>query len=520
MTSVEQPVWVNVPCVNRGVTPLIGSGHACARHNDSLYIFGERNLPTVPIRSSSANRPSNNFYEYNLVKKEWTSLSGSGVAPSQRKSHSVVIYKDSLFVFGGFDGDRRLNDFYSYNFLTQTWTDVFVNAGQSPTPRFGHAAVVYDNEMYIFGGNDNHYDRESLSSRSSSEYGRPDSGRHVNDMHSFSLETNSWSLIRATGEVPYPRDGASIVVYNHNGLLFGGYDRDLGCLNDVHLFNFETRVWSRLETKGTPPTVCNHPLVTLYKNSLIVFGGKMEPNLYQLDLETNTWEAIAYAGPSPQNSSPLGCIYGSNLIIVSEEEDMVCIQQLSLPEKCIDVKPEEELEPNEDSTVVTHLRSLINNPLMSDVTFLVEGEPIFSHKSLCVRCEYFKAMFTGEMKESTARVVEIADVSRATFLSILEYVYTDRVAVADDGVLELLIAADRYGIEKLRRLCAQRLSKTVTVDNVSSILQAADQHNSPSLRDKCFAFTLQNFDIVSKTPSFVQMARTDIELALQILQNR
>jgi hypothetical protein len=41
--------------------------------------------------------------------------------------------------------------------------------------------------MYIFGGSDSHYDRESTSSRSSSEYGRLDSGRHVNDMHSFNL---------------------------------------------------------------------------------------------------------------------------------------------------------------------------------------------------------------------------------------------------------------------------------------------------------------------------------------------
>eukprot|EP00644_Phytophthora_capsici_P006191 jgi/Phyca11/117000/e_gw1.32.190.1 len=495
--GVEQAAWEAVPCVNTREAPLIGSGHACAVRKDSLYVFGgERST-----RSSSVIRPSNSFYEFNFARKEWSTVSGNGLAPSQRKSHSAVVYKDSFYVFGGYDGDRRLNDFFSYNFLTQTWTNVFVNAGQQPTPRYGHAALVY-------------------GTRSSSEYGRLDSGRHVNDMHSFNLETNSWSLIRTSGEVPYPREGASMIVYKQSCLLFGGYDHDLGYLNDVHVFNFETHVWSSLETKGTAPTGCHHPLVSLHNDSLIVFGGKTDPNLYMLDLESNTWEVVAYAGESPKSSSPAGCVHDDRLIVLSGRNDVVSFKQIHLPEKKTLSNTQEDQEPEEEGTAVSHLRSLVNNQLMSDMTFLVEGEPIFGHKSLCIRCNYFKAMFTGEMKESTAHEVEISDLSRATFLSLLEYVYTDRLTVADDGIKELFVAADRYGIESLKRLCAQKLLKSVSVENVSSILQAADQHNAPSLRDECFAFTLQHFDTVSKTPSFLEMARTNIELALQILQQR
>ncbi|GMF25566.1 unnamed protein product [Phytophthora lilii] len=139
-----------------------------------------------------------------------------------------------------------------------------------------------------------------------------------------------------------------------------------------------------------------------------------------------------------------------------------------------------------------------------------------------VACTNFFTQCRGcvQMMESTAREVEIADVSRKTFLSLLEYVYTDRLVAAEDDLKDLFVAADRYGIESLKCLCAQKLLKSVCVDNVASILQAADQHNSPSLRDECFAFTLRNFDTVSKTPSFLDMARTNIELALQILQQR
>ena len=47
------------------------------------------------------------------------------------------------------------------------------------------------------------------------------------------------------------------------------------------------------------------------------------------------------------------------------------------------------------------------------------------------------------MLESTAREVTISDVGRATFLSLLEYVYTDRLIVANEDVQELFVAADR-----------------------------------------------------------------------------
>uniref|UniRef100_A0AAV1T705 BTB domain-containing protein n=1 Tax=Peronospora matthiolae TaxID=2874970 RepID=A0AAV1T705_9STRA len=530
MTSdelTEQPSWTVVPCVNHGDAPPIDAGHACVLYKDSLYVFGgrtckerDRSLPAVSTRSSYLVRPATNFYEFNFAQKEWSTVLTNGVVPSQRKYHSAVVHKDLLYVFGGHDGDRRLNDFFSYNFLTQTWTNVFVNAGQQPTSRYGHAAVVYNNAMYIFGGSDRHYDRESLSSRNSSEHGRLDAGRYVNDMHSFNLETNSWSLICATGEVPFPREGASMVVYEQNCLLFGGYDHDLGYFDDVCVFNFETRVWSSLETKGTAPSGCNRFLAASHNQSLFVFGGKINPSLCELDLETNTWATVACTGAAPRSKTFSGCVYDANLIVLSGHDDVISLEQIRLPEKKAGAQSHDNMEPVEDGTVIAHLRSLVNNQLMSDVTFTVEGSPIYSHKSLCVRCSYFKAMFTGEMLESTAREVTISDVSRATFLSLLEYVYTDRLVLADGDVQELFVAADRYGIESLKRLCAQTLVKSVTIDNVASILQAADQHNSPSLREECFAFTLRNFDSVSKTPSFQSMARTNIELALQILQRR
>lgn len=57
----------------------------------------------------------------------------------------------------------------------------------------------------------------------------------------------------------------------------------------------------------------------------------------------------------------------------------------------------------------------------------VEGKPVHAHKVLCMRCTYFRAMLTGEMKESRAKTITLPDVRRPIFLALLEYLYTDEV---------------------------------------------------------------------------------------------
>lgn len=50
------------------------------------------------------------------------------------------------------------------------------------------------------------------------------------------------------------------------------------------------------------------------------------------------------------------------------------------------------------------------------------------------------------------------------------------------------------------------------------MLLAAIQHDDPVLRDACFTFTLRNLEKVSKTKSFIEMAKRDPEMVVQIVQ--
>lgn len=58
----------------------------------------------------------NDFYEFNFNRKLWSVVLAIGAAPSPRDRHVAVVYKDSFYVFAGFDGSSRVNDFTEYNF--------------------------------------------------------------------------------------------------------------------------------------------------------------------------------------------------------------------------------------------------------------------------------------------------------------------------------------------------------------------------------------------------------------------
>ena len=63
----------------------------------------------------------NDFYEYSVDNNTWQEVVQqvqlNGGTPTPRHSHSAVVYEDSMYVFGGYDGHYR-NDFYRFNFAT------------------------------------------------------------------------------------------------------------------------------------------------------------------------------------------------------------------------------------------------------------------------------------------------------------------------------------------------------------------------------------------------------------------
>jgi hypothetical protein len=172
------------------------------------------------------------------------------------------------------------------------------------------------------------------------------------------------------------------------------------------------------------------------------------------------------------------------------------------------------------STIIEDLRKNVNSALLSDITFIVEGIPVYAHKILLLRCTYFHAMLTGEMMESRASEIILPGVKHEVFLALLEYLYTDELDIQLELAMDMFQAADQFGVERLKRMCENVILDSICIENAASIFFAADTHNAKNLRERSLSFILSHFDFVAKTPAFEEMGRTNVDLVFEILKRR
>lgn len=136
---------------NPGSTPPCArSLHSAAILNGSLYVFGGYN----------GQARVNDFHAYSFASRRWSPVlaaANSGRPPSPRDRHVSVVHGTSFYVFGGFDGTSRTNDFFGFDLTSMTWREVVPRSGRPPSERHSHASVVYGNSMYVFGGYDGSY---------------------------------------------------------------------------------------------------------------------------------------------------------------------------------------------------------------------------------------------------------------------------------------------------------------------------------------------------------------------------
>jgi len=145
-------------------------------------------------------------------------------------------------------------------------------------------------------------------------------------------------------------------------------------------------------------------------------------------------------------------------------------------------------------TLSEDLKMLIGSELFSDVTFVVEGKKIHSHRNiLAARSDKFRAMFGSGMKETHEEVVEIDDIPYPVFLAMLEYVVTGSTGITPDISLDLLAVADEYFLERLKELCEEYLVDFISDENIVNLLVYSDRHSAFYLKRKCIEYILKNF---------------------------
>ncbi|KAM3915212.1 BTB/POZ domain-containing protein 19 [Leptodactylus fuscus] len=169
----------------------------------------------------------------------------------------------------------------------------------------------------------------------------------------------------------------------------------------------------------------------------------------------------------------------------------------------------------------TALRGLINNPELSDVSFVVGRRRQVVHAHRCIlmcRCKVFHRMFRHQTPQEVTVPFVLADVEPEVFLAVIEFLYTNSVTLDSQIALEVLTAAVEYGLTDLRKLCVDFISRTLTVEMACEALQAAVTYGQTDLRQRCLAFIELHTEEVVKTQSFREISDLGLVSILQSSQ--
>jgi len=174
----------------------------------------------------------------------------------------------------------------------QSWREIIPAEGPTPRPRF-NAAAVYEpvaHRMIVIGGRA--------------------SGRDLNDVWAFDLETSAWTeLTPASGPAPSPRSSHN-AVYDaeaHRALVWSGQQLDGGrlFLNDVWAFDFATNTWVEFQPPDPKPNI-RYGTAAVFDpraRALVNFAGFTDDGRYDdtwaFEPDTERWTDISPADGHP-----------------------------------------------------------------------------------------------------------------------------------------------------------------------------------------------------------------------------
>ncbi|MBZ3874357.1 ATP-binding cassette sub-family G member 2 [Sciurus carolinensis] len=136
----------------------------------------------------------------------------------------------------------------------------------------------------------------------------------------------------------------------------------------------------------------------------------------------------------------------------------------------------------------------------------VAGQEFQAHKAiLAARSPVFSAMFEHEMEESKKNRVEINDVEPEVFKEMMCFIYTGKAPNLDKMTDDLLAAADKYALERLKVMCEDALCSNLSVENAAEILILADLHNADQLKTQAVDFINYHASDVLETSGWKSM---------------
>ena len=218
--------------------------HSGAVYDDKLWVIG-----------GFFNKAKNDAW-YSADGTTWVEITKNeteSVKFTMRDSHASVVFDDGfgdkLFVIGGFSSGYK-NDVWC-SVTGAQWT--CITGETSFSPRVGHGAAVFKNNIYLIGGYDGAGYKNDI-------WRSPDGIR--------------WEKVSGATDFD-PRRGHAVVTFKDKLWVIGGYGENEKYYNDIWCSS-DGASWRRIvtafsENSGFSPRRGHSAVV--YKNKLWIFGG-------------------------------------------------------------------------------------------------------------------------------------------------------------------------------------------------------------------------------------------------------
>ncbi|KAH8582589.1 kelch repeats [Cryptosporidium sp. chipmunk genotype I] len=340
-------------------TPRISSSYNIHPISGEVIIFGGEYYDGKEVKCF------HDLYKWNIDKDEWKQvvISNSKLSnnysggPKPRCSHQAVIFNEYLYIHGGEYSTEshfyHFRDLWRLNLKNYSWQEV-KTTGLSPTPRSGHRMVVWRHYFVVFGGFHDTV-RET---------------RYFNDIHIFDTKTLHWLRIDSSKyeSCPSPRSGVQMILCPNSDRIFiyGGYskikDTSKNSVGKTHsdswfldmkpfLSQGKLPIWERVSKKGNPPSARSGSTIIGYKNQFIIFGGVFDQDdelglnlnstfyndLYVFEVNNKRWHKIELSGdkqPKMDNSN----LFKDISLYRKNELSNIRNSDINFPEKHLNAK--------------------------------------------------------------------------------------------------------------------------------------------------------------------------------------
>ncbi|KAL3969581.1 basement membrane-specific heparan sulfate proteoglycan core protein [Sarotherodon galilaeus] len=128
--------------------------------------------------------------------------------------------------------------------------------------------------------------------------------------------------------------------------------------------------------------------------------------------------------------------------------------------------------------------------------------------------DYFKAMFTGGMREQEMREIKLHGVTKLGLKNIIDFIYTSKVSLDMGNLQDTLEAANFLQVMPVLRFCNQLLSSEITIDNCVEVERIATDLLLEDVQQNIGEFVSQNLSELVECGRYLELSETSMANAL------